>query len=405
MGRPRNTFTKYAGCAADPRARQASPLQDVGKGDCPSPVTRGRTELQGFLLRIVGQAERCEAWPETRLMQKTGAHLKTLALALVAAAATAGCARKVSSSGSFDKTLTVNGPVHLELGNVSGDLRVVAGSPGQVEVHGSFEARAWPWQHASSRLAGVASNPPIEQSQNLIRVGLRPLEGLSPQSLVANYSVVAPPDTEVFAHSGSGKIFVEGVRGPVELTTGNGAVSADEIGGDARARSGSGDIRLRDIAGEADVSAGAGDINLSNVAGEVRVRTGSGDITIENPRGAVNAKTGSGDIRIAGATDDVQAHGGMGDVTLQGNPRPASYWELHAGAGDITLRVPTNAGFRIHAHSGLGEIRSELPGLSAGHSAHQLRGQFGNGGARIEIETGLGDIRLELAASPAPAHH
>jgi Toastrack DUF4097 len=340
-----------------------------------------------------------------RLAARTPARRLKLVLAVLAAGLAAGCAGKVSRSGSFDKTLTVSGPVRLELGNVSGDIRVVTGSSGQVEVHGSFEARAWPWRSGSSRLAGISGNPPIEQSQNLIRVGLRPLSGLSPRSLVANYSVVVPPDTEVHADSGSGDILVEGMRGPIELSTGNGSVTADQIGGDARARAGSGDIRLRDIAGEADIAAGGGDVHLANISGDVRVRAGTGDITIENPRGTVSVKTGAGDIHIVGATDDVQAHGGMGDITLQGNPRPASYWELHTGTGDVTLRVPADAGFRLHAHSGLGEIHSDLPGLTAGHSAHDLRGQFGNGGARVEIETSIGDIRIQLASSPATGSH
>ncbi len=326
-------------------------------------------------------------------------------MALLAAVAAAGCMSRVSGSGNFEKTLTVDGPARLELGNVSGDIRVVTGSPDQVEVQGSVEARAWPWQSASSRLAEVASHPPIEQSENLIQVGMRPLEGLSLQSVVANYSVVAPPDTEVHAHSGAGNIFVEGVRGPVELTTGKGTITAGEIAGDAQIHSGAGNVRLHDIGGVVNVTTGAGDVTFDNAASDLRVRTGSGNIRIENPRGTVNVKSGAGDVHIVGATDDVDAHGGMGNIHLEGSPRPGSLWELHTGAGDITLRVPLDANFRVHAHAGLGDIRASLPGLSAGHSTHELRGQVGNGGARIEIETGLGDIVIESASSPTPGRH
>jgi DUF4097 and DUF4098 domain-containing protein YvlB len=334
-------------------------------------------------------------------MERAKKHLR-LILTLLAAAAAAGCAGKTSYPGRFERSLTVNGPARLELRNIAGNIDVQSGPPGQVVIRGSFEARAWPWENLQGKVAELAGNPPIEQSENLIQISARPPAGLSLGSFVANYSMTTPSDTEVHADSGSGDIRVAGIRGPVELATGSGKVTAEQIGGDARARAGSGEIVLREIGGEADASTGSGSITLADVASETRARSGSGDITIRNPRGTVTVKTGKGDIHIAGASDDVSAHGGLGDLTLEGSPRPAAYWELHTGVGDITLRVPPNASFRLHAHAGLGEIRSELPGLRVEHSRHNFRGQLGNGGARIEIETGAGDIRILPAGSSAP---
>jgi Toastrack DUF4097 len=326
-----------------------------------------------------------------------------LILTLLAAAAAAGCAGRTSYPGRFEKSLTVDGPTRLELRNIAGNISVQNGPPGQVVIRGSFEAHAWPWQNLQGKVAELAGNPPIEQSENLIQVGARPLAGLSRGSFVANYSITTPGDTEVHADSGSGDIRVTGIRGPVNLSTGSGNVTAEQIGGDARAHAGSGEIVLRGVGGEADASSGSGNITLANIASDARARSGSGDITIQDPRGTVTVKTGGGDIHVAGAADDVSVHSGLGGLTLEGNPRPAAYWELHTGVGDVTLRVPPDTSFRLHAHSGLGDIRSELPGLSVKRSSHDFRGQLGSGAARIEIETGTGDIRILPGASPAPS--
>src|SRR3954451_9866361 len=43
-----------------------------------------------------------------------------------------------SPQGTFDKTLTVNGPVNLEVLTHSGDVRVRAGSSGSVQIHGKI---------------------------------------------------------------------------------------------------------------------------------------------------------------------------------------------------------------------------------------------------------------------------
>jgi len=331
----------------------------------------------------------------------------TFTLALLAALAAAGCAGNASIEGSFDRSLTVDGPVRLELGNVAGSVQVLPGPPGRVEIHGSFRVHAWSWRSVRTRVAELESNPPIEQSQNLIRVGtgLRPLARHSPHSLIIHYSITTPPDTEVHVDLGAGEIRVEGVRGPVQLTTGSGAVTAEQIGGDARVRSASGDIALREIKGEADATSGGGNMRLADISGDVRARSGAGNITVENPQQTVNVKSGAGNIRITGASDDIRAHDGMGNVTIEGNPRAASYWEVHSGMGNLALRVPPTASFHLYARTGMGGIRSELPGLPTEHSRHELRAHVGSGGGRIEIESGMGEIRIQPASLPPTGSH
>ena len=53
--------------------------------------------------------------------------LTTLAGLLATALLNAGCAMGPEASGTFDRTLTVNGPIRLELNNTPGDVSI-AGS-------------------------------------------------------------------------------------------------------------------------------------------------------------------------------------------------------------------------------------------------------------------------------------
>ena len=52
----------------------------------------------------------------------------------------AGCAMGPTATGNFDRTLTVSGPIRLEISNTSGDVSVTGSGDGKVHVHA--EARA-----------------------------------------------------------------------------------------------------------------------------------------------------------------------------------------------------------------------------------------------------------------------
>src|SRR5215469_8672151 len=76
-----------------------------------------------------------------------------------------------SPQGTFDRTLSVNGPVNLEVLTHSGDVRVRSGSNGSVQIHGkidagdrSFGGRREDDVHASEQ------NPPIRQDGNNVHI-------------------------------------------------------------------------------------------------------------------------------------------------------------------------------------------------------------------------------------------
>lgn len=316
-----------------------------------------------------------------------------LATLLLLAAGLAGCGTPASGTGTgtFDRELTVTGPVVLEVMNASGSVQINPGTSGSVRVHGEFRVRTLPWENVQHRSAEVTQHPPIEQEGNLIRVGQ---EKQNWGNLEVSYSITVPAETELRGTIGSVDLQVRGIRGPARVTAGSGNVTAEQIAEDTQVRAGSGNVRLRDIQGEVQVATGSGDVQLSNVRGEIRVHTGSGNITIERPGNAVNAGTGSGDLALGGISGDVRVKTGSGNVSVDGDPAGTSYWEFHASSGKVGIHVPPGSSFRFYARTSSGKITTAIPMVVEQQLKHELHAHVNDGQGRIEVETSSGDINV-----------
>jgi hypothetical protein len=76
--------------------------------------------------------------------------------------------------GRFDRTLTVSGPVDLEVETGSGSIAIRPGSADKVEIHASIRASSgWHLSDsvAEAKVRSLESNAPIVQVGNTIRVG------------------------------------------------------------------------------------------------------------------------------------------------------------------------------------------------------------------------------------------
>ena len=326
---------------------------------------------------------------EMRLTHK----IAPLAPLLLLAAGLAGCGTSATGSGTgtFDRELTVTGPVVLEVMNGSGEVQINPGASGSVRVHGEFHLRTMPWENVQQRSAEITQHPPIKQEGNLIRIG----QGKqSWGNLTVSYTITVPAETELRGTMGSGDLLVRGIHGTVRVTAGSGNVTADQIGEDTQVTAGSGDVRLRDIQGEVQVTTGSGDVQLSDVHGEIRVHTGSGDITIERPSNAIAAGAGSGDVILRGIFGDARVKTGSGDVTVDGDPAGTSYWEFHTGSGEVGIHVPSSSSFRFYARTSSGKIAAAIPMVVEQQLKHELHAHVNDGKGRIEIETSSGDISV-----------
>src|ERR1700722_2996514 len=102
--------------------------------------------------------------------------------------------------GSFEKTLTVSGPVDLDVLTHSGDVTVRAGSSGSVLIRGKiYVGNHW---LAGNREAGgreIEKRPPIRPDGKNIHTDYEDMKNIP-----ENYESSVPADTVVRTHSGSG---------------------------------------------------------------------------------------------------------------------------------------------------------------------------------------------------------
>lgn len=326
-----------------------------------------------------GRVNRVARWP-------------VLAVAGALALAAVGCVGVgPSASGTFERTLTVTGPVRLELINGSGNAQITAGEAGEVHIRGEVRVRTWPGGDLERLLKEFTNNPPIEQHGNLIHVGDRRARGYSAS---VSYTISVPAKTELQATVGSGHVEVRGIYGPAKMTTGSGSIIAENIREGAEVTAGSGGIAVANVEGGVHATTGSGGISMNEIRGDIRAMTGTGGITIADAGGRISAKTGSGGVTVSGATSDLRASTGSGHITIEGNPTPNSYWEMRTGSGGVEINVPADASFRLFAHASSGRIETNLPITIEERTKRELRGRIGAGAARVEVRTGAGAIHI-----------
>ena len=262
----------------------------------------------------------------------------------------------LASDGTFDKTLSVNGSVQLEVSTGSGYVHVNPGSDNQVHIIGHVHANHnWMGGNSDEQVRHIVDNPPIQQSGNTIRVGEMHESSLNHVSI--DYDITAPKNTHLKAESGSGDLKALSMNGGVRLETGSGSVNGDDLGGDSYLQTGSGDIR----------------VNFNN-GGNVTAGTGSGSIRLTGVKGSLKAETGSGDVSIAG--------------------QPTDNWKVEAGSGSIDLNLGGSK-FTLDAETGSGSIHTDQAiSMQGSLERHHITGNVNGGGPTVKVETGSGSIRI-----------
>jgi hypothetical protein len=325
-----------------------------------------------------------------------------LAFVLPAALAGTACDVGIAAGGpgieaTFDRDLTVSGPVELDVVSGSGDITVQTGPAGRVHVQGRVRAWRGPWisfdgEDRADEVRRIEQNPPIEQTGDRIRVGLRD-RGFRLNGVSITYVITVPADARVEARSGSGDLEVGDLTGPVDVSTGSGDIRIGNTSKAVVVRTGSGSI---DVHGAESVvaSTGSGNVAAASVKGNIEARSGSGDITVsQTAEGSTQISTGSGDINVTGARGPLRVRAASGDVSVEGVP--AAQWDLSASSGDVRMRLPGDAAFDLDLHSGSGSIDTSMPVTTSGRqSRRELRGQVRGGGPLVQASTSSGSIYL-----------
>ncbi len=300
-----------------------------------------------------------------------------------------------TAQGSFQKTLSVNGTVNLDITTGSGNIHVRTGSGNQVQISGRIRAGNWMGDddHAQERVNKLEANPPIQQSGNDIRIGHIDDPELR-RNISISYEIVVPEKTELHSRTGSGDQQIEGVQGMVEIGSGSGRLTATNIGDSVRAETGSGDVEVREVKGNLHAKTGSGRIEASAIAGGFEGETGSGNISMQQTApGSVRAHTGSGGLELHMVRGSLDAQTGSGTIKAEGNP--TGTWTLHTGSGDVQLKLASDIGFDLNVRTSSGSLNVEQPITVQGNiSKKEIHGKVHGGGAPVNVETGSGDVRI-----------
>lgn len=322
--------------------------------------------------------------------------VKNLGLLLLALAI-ATLPLSAATTGHFERTLQVSGPVDLDITSGSGNITVHTGGSASVSVSAKIRAsNSWLFGSGDveDRIRRIEQNPPLEQQGNTIHIG-RVEDRELLRNISIDYDVTVPAQTRLNSHTGSGDQSISGVQLPLTAKTGSGNITVDNVAGDSRISSGSGDLKINGVKGSLHAETGSGNIHAQGVAGEMVATTGSGDVEMhQTAAGDVRVSTGSGNVRLYGVRGGLRADTGSGDIQAEGDA--THDWRLGAGSGNITLRLPAQASFDLDARTSSGTLRLNRPVSTQGTiSKNHVHGKVGNGGVILDVHTGSGDIALD----------
>lgn len=279
--------------------------------------------------------------------------LLTVALALGTAAT---CAAQ--SEGSFDRSLTVSGPVDLDVITDSGGITVTPGSSGSVHVHAILKAQHGWFDSADveRHIREIERNPPIEQNGNQIRIGY-----VHSRELLKNISmrleIQTPSETKLRARADSGGIRVEGIQGPADCHTDSGGID------------------VRNVGSEVHAAADSGGIHIENVKGATYARVDSGGIEANDIAGSIDAETDSGGIHLS-----------------QSSAAPI---RAKADSGGVTVRLASNAGYDLSVESESGHISVPEISVHGDISKHHVEGKVRGGGPMVNVRVDSGNVSID----------
>jgi hypothetical protein len=332
-------------------------------------------------------------------MQKFPYHpqVRPALLSLVFALTACGIADARVIEGSFERTLTVSGPLDLDIRSDSGHIKVVAGPPGEVRINGRIRASTGfrvSDSEAEDKVRRLESNPPVEQSGNSVRIG-RIGDPELERRVSISYEVVVPVETRVNSQSDSGGQDIQGIRGPVTAHADSGGLTIVGIAESVEARTDSGGQRISNIGGSVQSEADSGGLHIAAVRGAVTARTDSGGIHASDVTGAFEAEADSGAVRADGVGGGVSVRTDSGSVKVtQSTPGPIN---IRTDSAGVRLQIAASAAYDVEISTDSGGIKFHHPldGVTASRRNKQLSGKLRGGGQPLVIRTDSGSITVD----------
>jgi DUF4097 and DUF4098 domain-containing protein YvlB len=267
----------------------------------------------------------------------------------------------------IDTTLALSRGGQVDLGNVSGEIRVSASDRRDVRISATIERGRFELSASGSRIGLRTRSVSNRQSSAYIEVQV-PIGTRVQASTVSGLVEVRGTQSEVVAKSVSGRVDVRGARERLDVETVSGTLD------------------LKDVQGRLNIEGVSADIELDEVVGEVAAETVSGTIQIARSRlSGLRAETVSGSI------------------SYEGNLDASGSYRMNTHSGGITLTLPANVGASLELETFSGRISSDFPlTLQPGEATGRRRRMeftLGGGGARVTAGAFSGNITIRRSSA------
>ncbi len=234
------------------------------------------------------------------------------------------------------------GPVHLTISHVGGDLRL----------------RGWERRAIASKDNGLEL---VEHEPGVIAA-----------SAAGDVSLRVPYDAAVT---------VDSVGGDVKITDLDGQLTLGHVGGDLNLRK-VGPVTASHVGSDLRLKRAGGDVQIGHVGADATIREVEGDTLIEQVGADLYVRDVTGACRAA--------HVGA-DLVLSTDFSPAAAYAFTVG-GDIVCRVPADASVRVRVPAD-SDLNIDAPGAAIEEGDDTDDIVFGEGDAVVELRAG-GEIRL-----------
>lgn len=268
--------------------------------------------------------------------------------------------QRVDTSFTFDRGGSV------DLGLVSGEIRVLTGTGNEIRILATIERGRLETTFSRSRVS-------IEARSVNGRMG------------ATRYELTVPAGTRVTASTVSGDITVRGTGSEVEAHSVSGEITVEDANGV---------VELESVSGNIELTKASGRIDLSTVSGEMDLTDVSGDLEAESVSGSVIARR----ARLRSFRTETVS----GDLTYDGTVSADGDYRLNSHSGDVFIAIPSNGSAALELETWSGNIASDFPltlqpGQDVGRRNRRMQFNIGAGGARVSAETFSGNITIRRA--------
>jgi DUF4097 and DUF4098 domain-containing protein YvlB len=173
-----------------------------------------------------------------------------------------------------------------------------------------------------------------------------------------DYLITVPHSCIASISSRSGRVEVDRISGPLEVTARSGRIAVREIGDDVRIASSSGSVQAEAIAGSLFTDSRSGSVRVSRCKGNAQVQARSGSVQIEEIAGSLDVQTRSGSTGISEVGGSLRLSAMSGSLRYEGPVRGP--FDIDMMSGSARLVLDPDSVFFLDAESTSGSVRSDL---------------------------------------------